>query len=94
MVLNNILVGCPDLLIKDSDKLLKQASKSKENKQLNKYNILFDLCTFFVFDAIKKKNEQKNEQKSKKHKMNRNWFLGLPLRYNFDTVYLDYCSSR
>ena len=90
MVLNNIRVGCPALLIKDSDKLLKQASKSKENKQLNKYNILFDLWTFFVFDAIKKKNEQK----SKKHKMNRNWFLGLPLRYNFDTVYLDYCSSR
>ena len=86
-------MGAPALLIKDSDKLLKQASKSKENKQLNKKNILFDLRTFFVFDAIKKK-EQKNEQKSKKHKMNRNWFLGLPLRYNFDTVYLDYCSSR
>ena len=29
-------LGAPALLIKDSDKLLKQASKSKENKQLNK----------------------------------------------------------
>ena len=58
-------LGAPALLIKDSDKLLKQASKSKENKQLNKWNILFDLCTFFVFDAIKKKRTKKRTKKQK-----------------------------